>query len=50
MDRKQIANALLGYTTADILNTPVGRGAVLPFTIDDLLESAANYNSRFYVP
>jgi hypothetical protein len=35
MDRKQMANALMGYadiTTADVLNTPIRKGAVLPFT------------------
>lgn len=35
MDRKQMANALMGYadiTTADILNTPIARGGVLPLT------------------
>lgn len=35
MDRKQMANALMGYadiTTADVLNTPIRKGSVLPFT------------------
>ena len=32
MDRDSFRNSLLDYTTADILNTPIQRGGVLPLT------------------
>ena len=32
MDRNSFRNSLLDYTTADILNTPIQRGGVLPLT------------------
>lgn len=32
MDPKRLGNALMDYTTADVLNTPIRRGGILPVT------------------